>query len=186
MSALTFRCRTCGEMHDAPPAWHFDAPVQVLAIPAGERDARVDLTADWCVIEDAAAPDGRWFFAKGLLEIPVHGADAPFTWGVWLSLSRQSFDRYGELFDRADRAAGESFFGWLCNAVPGYPDTRLLKARLHVRPHPMRPWVELEPTEHPLAVAQRSGMGADAAAAAAERLVHPDATESAGSDAPAA
>ena len=106
MAALEYQCRTCGEMHVGLPAWHFEAPEQVRAMSAAEREARVDLTADQCVIEDERAPGGWWLFAKGLLEIPVHGSDAPFTWGVWLSLAAESFERYGELLEREDRAAG--------------------------------------------------------------------------------
>ena len=46
---------------------------------------------------------------------------------------------------------------------------------LHVREYPMRPWVELEPTDHPLAVVQREGMSRVDAIALAERLLHPGA-----------
>jgi hypothetical protein len=77
--------------------------------------------------------------------------------GVWRSLSAASFERHGVLFEDERRSAGESCFGWLCNALPGYPDTWLLECRLHVREYPSRPWVELEPTDHPLAVDQRRG-----------------------------
>jgi hypothetical protein len=141
-----------------------------LAIPNAERDQRVELTTDGCVID---GPDRLEFFAKGLLEIPVVGETDPFVWGVWLSLSEESMTRYGELFADEYRNAGESFFGWLCNSVPGYPETQLLKARLHVRPYPQRPWVELEPTQHPLALDQRRGLTRERAIQIAERLLHP-------------
>jgi hypothetical protein len=41
------------------------------------------------------------------------------------------------------------------------------ECRLHVREYPSRPGVELEPTDHPLAVDQRQGMDRDRAAALA-------------------
>jgi hypothetical protein len=97
----------------------------------------------------------------------------PFVWGIWLAVSDESYARYAELFDDAQRSAGESFFGWLCNALPGYPDTQLLKTYLHMREHPMRPWVELEPAELPLSVDQREGVSRERAIAMAERLLHP-------------
>jgi hypothetical protein len=161
-----FRCRSCGQPHTGLPAWHFGEPVQVYNIPPEERAARVDLTSDGCTI------DGREFYVLGLLEIPVRDTPHALTWGVWLSLSEESFERYCVLFEDEHRPAGESFFGWLCNRVPGYPDTLLLKARLHVRAYPERPWVELEPTEHPLAVDQRQGFSEERAAAMAEQLLH--------------
>ena len=169
MTALEFRCRCCAETHVGLPAWHFDAPAQASAVPTAECDRRINLTADRCVI------DGEWFFAKGLLEVRVLGMDEPFTWGVWLSLSRKSFDRYVETFDDRLREEGEEFFGWLCNDLPGYPPTLLLKAQLRIRRYPQRPSVELEPTEHPLAVDQRDGITAASAVEMAERLLHPDA-----------
>jgi hypothetical protein len=151
------------------PAWHFPAPIQALGVPREVRRVRVALTEDDCVI------DGREFYRKGLLEIPVHGTGERFTWGVWLSVSKESYARFGELFGEPTRPAGESFFGWLCNALPGYPDTQLLKTYLHVREYPARPWVELEPTDHPLAIDQREGLSPERAIALAERLLHPPA-----------
>jgi hypothetical protein len=40
-----------------------------------------------------------------------------------------------------------------------------MKSRVHTRTIGLRPWVELEPTEHPLALEQREGMGPDRIAA---------------------
>lgn len=170
---LEYRCRCCGQVHRGLPAWHFDEPLGVLAVPPGERARRVDLTSDGCVItHDDGGPTE--FYVKGLLEIPVRGAAEPLVWGVWLSLSEKSFARYVELYDDERRAAGEAFFGWFSNRVPGYPDTALLKTMVHVREYPMRPWVELEPTDHPLAVEQREGIGRERAIEIAERLLHPE------------
>jgi len=140
--------------------------VHALAIPTAEWPNRVDLTADDCVIDE------NQFFLKGLLELPVLGTEARFVWGVWLSVSEASYLRFAELFQDAQREAGESFFGWLCNSVPDYPDTQLLKTYLHVREYPMRPWVELEPTSHPLFVDQRNGLARERAVAMAEKLLH--------------
>ena len=170
IASLEYGCRTCGQSHRGLPAWHFAAPVQALAVPRPERAKRVELTEDDCVI------DAREFYVKGLLEIPVHGVQEPFVWGVWLSLSEESYLRFAESFDDPKRSAGESFFGWLCNSVPDYPETQLLKTYVHVREYPMRPWVELEPTDHPLAVDQREGITRDQAIAMAERLLHPPAS----------
>lgn len=173
--SLEYRCRSCGELHVGLPAWHFATPIQVLGIPPEERRARVELTQDDCVI------DGKEFYLKGLLHVPVHGSDEPLTWGVWLSVSHESYSQFSELFGDTGRKAGESFFGWLCNALPEYPDTQLLKTRLHVREYPLRPWVELEPTDHPLAVDQREGISRERAIAVAERLLHPPAGAADGS-----
>ena len=168
-SELTFQCRCCGEPHVGMPAFHFDRPDQLRSVSPEESAARVELTDDGCVLD----LDGRHYFVRGQLEIPIQGTTDHVTWSVWCSLSEASFQRYGQLFDDPERQAGESFFGWLCNAVPEYPDTLLLKTRVHVRPYPTRPWVELEPTDHPLAVDQREGIAVERAIMVAERLLHP-------------
>ena len=171
--ALEYCCRWCGAVHRGLSAWHFDEPLGVPAVPPDERARRVDLTSDGCVItHDDGEPTE--FYVKGLLEVPVRGATEPFVWGVWLSLSEESFARYVELHEDERRAPGETFFGWLANRVPGYPDTSLLKTMVHVRAYPLRPWVELEPTDHPLAVEQREGISRERAVEIAERLLHPD------------
>ena len=149
------------------PGFGWDYPVQYLLIPEREREHRVELSSDACIIDE------KWFFVRGCLEIPVHEHHEPFSWGVWCSLSRDNFLRHAELFDQVDREPKESFFGWLCSAIPGYPDTQQLKTMVRVRPGPTRPLVELEPTEHPLAVEQREGITATRAREITERLIHP-------------
>ena len=45
--------------------------------------------------------------------------------------------------------------------MPLYPSTENLKTRVHLRDDGARPYIELEPTDHPLAVEQRNGITAD-------------------------
>ena len=78
-------------------------------------------------------------------ELPLSfGAEAPLP---WLSVKE------AEQRDHVD-----PLFGWSCNSLPGYPDTFALKTRVHLRNDGMRPFVEVEPTDHPLAVEQREGI----------------------------
>jgi hypothetical protein len=139
-------------VHDGLPDISFDAPVYCMEIPEPERPSRVSIGSDLCVI------DGTDFFVRGCLEIAIKGTEDLFAWGVWVSLSQRNHERYVELFD-ADPPAGEGpYFGWLSNRLPGYPDTSRLKTRVYLRPLPQRPRIELEPTDHPLAVHQREGI----------------------------
>jgi hypothetical protein len=166
--ALSFHCQSCGETHIGWPAWHFSAPEPAHAVPPEERAARVLLNEDVCAIDD------REFYAKGLLSVPIWGTEDSLTWGIWLSLDKADFTAYFLLFEDEARAPGASFLGWLCNEVPGFEDEEPLAAKLHVREYPLRPWVELAPTEHPLASAQRKGLARDDAVARVEALLHPD------------
>ena len=64
------------------------------------------------------------------------------------------------------------FFGWLSAELPLYPSTENLKARVHLRDNGVRPYVELEPTEHPLAIEQRNGITVDRVAEIYAHCVH--------------
>jgi hypothetical protein len=63
-------------------------------------------------------------------------------------------------------------FGWLCTKIPGYHDTVFLKTMVHQREVGLRPSVELEPTEHPLAVDQRQGIDEKRMRKIASGLLH--------------
>lgn len=162
-----FECASCGTVHEGIPTFGWDFPVQYLAIPEAERAQRVVLSDDTCVIDD------EWFFVRGCLEIPVHRYGEPLNYGVWLSVSRESFAGYSASFDDVNRRSGTTYFGWLCTAIPGYPDTQLLKTAIHVRPWPTRPRVQLESTDHPLALEQRDGINPWRVQQIVERIMHP-------------
>jgi hypothetical protein len=163
-----FTCGTCGEYHEGLPDIAFDAPYYYYGVPEAGRADRCVLDSDSCTI------DGEHFFVRGCLEIPVHGQSEHFAWGAWLSLSRRNFQRFLEL-PGAERPSSEgSFVGWLSVRIPGYPDTLKLKARAHPRGGGFRPRLELEPTDHPLAVEQREGIGLDRLQQIYEQVLHPE------------
>lgn len=163
-----YLCRTCGKFHaDLPMEFGADAPVAYYSIPQDERGARIELTSDICLI------DKDEFFVRGSLEIPVLDGPRPFVWGVWTSLSKANFKRMAEAWETPGRESEPPYFGWLCTSLPMYPETLLLKTNVHTRPIGRRPFVELEPTEHPLAVEQRHGITMDRVREIAEALLHP-------------
>jgi len=57
--------------------------------------------------------------------------------------------------------------------APYPPSTLNLKTILHTRPLGERPLIELEPTDHPLAVEQRNGITLTRVQEVAEALTHP-------------
>jgi len=164
-----FFCKTCGQHHDELP-WEFgaDAPALYYNIPEAERGSRSDLTDDLCVIDE------KHFFIRGCLELPVIDGEQPFIWGVWASLSKDSFKRCFENWEQEGRESEPPFFGWLSTALPLYPETLHLKTHVHTRPVGERPFIELEPTDHPLAVEQRHGITMERVREIAEALLHPN------------
>ena len=98
------------------------------------------------------------FLIQGCLEIPVVDGSEAFAWGVWTSLSQENFKRTVELWGTEGRENEPPYFGWLSSRMPLYPETLNLKTHVHTRPVGQRPFIELEPTDHPLAVEQREGI----------------------------
>jgi len=161
-------CATCGKRHPGPPMeFGSDAPAPYYAIPEAERDSRCDLNSDLCVIDE------EHFFIRGCLEIPVLDGNGPFVWGVWCSLSRENFKRTIAIWEVGGRESEPPHFGWLCTVLPLYPSTLHLKTQVHTRPVGERPAIELEPTDHPLAVEQRNGITMARVREIAAALLHP-------------
>lgn len=100
----------------------------------------------------------------------------PFVWDVWVSLSETNFKRASKRWHDPNRIEEPPYFGWLCNSLPGYPETLSLKTNVHTRPVGIRPFIEVEPTEHPLAVEQRDGITMARVVEIAEIAVHHNAT----------
>jgi hypothetical protein len=162
-----FHCRGCGKYHaELPMHYGAAAPLAYYGVPEAERETRTLLSSDQCVI------DGEHFFIVGNLEIPVAGEKQRFSWDVWVSLSKENFKRAFQLWNTPGRESEPPYFGWLSTALPGYPDTLHLKTHVHTRAVGRRPFVELEPTDHPLAVEQRAGITLDRVQEIAELVLH--------------
>ena len=150
-------CRDCGKQHRGLPLDHaYRAPDDWFRLPENEREQRTDfdhLDTDTCCI------DRRDFFVRGVIEIPIIGMNEIFRWGVWSSLSKDSFKRVLELWD-AEVIADPPYLGSLSNELPLslYPSTLNLKLLIHLTTDGTRPRFEIEPTDHPLALEQRNGI----------------------------
>jgi hypothetical protein len=148
------------------PTFGSEAPLSYYAVPAAERVKRCQLGTDDCIV------DGEHYFVRGCIEIPVSGESEPFSWGVWVSLSEASYAVWKENFTKSDRSHIGPFFGWLDAWLKPYQDTMNLKTRVHLRDNGIRPFIELEPTDHPLAIEQRMGISPQRVAELYVVMVH--------------
>jgi hypothetical protein len=124
------------------------------------------LSSDQCIIDD------QHFFIVGNLEIPIIGAEDRFSWDVWVSLSAQNFRRALEMWSNPKRVSEPAYFGWLSTSLPGYPDTLSIKTMVHTREVGRRPFVEVEPDGHPLALEQRNGISRERIEEIAALVLH--------------
>jgi len=145
-----FRCSCCGEPHDGLPfSYGTIAPAYLSDELRGSRGSVIG--DEQCVIE------GEHFFVKARVVLPVLDAVEDFEWGVWVSLSEVNFARMGDLWTDPERVNEPPYFGWLSTDLPLYePTTLSLATNVHSQAVGARPLVELEPTDHPLALEQRT------------------------------
>jgi hypothetical protein len=162
-----FKCGKCDAWHDGPPL-HYGAaaPMHYYLIPEPEREKRCELTSDVCMVDE------EHFYIVGNVDIPVIGSDETFSWDVWVSLSKASMQRVMELWETPGRESEPPYFGRFGTELPGYPQTLSLKTHVHTRKVGRRPFIELEPTDHPLAVEQRTGITWERVQQIAEQVMH--------------
>ena len=164
LESLRWKCGSCEEWHHgpcldfveyAPVYWsdeHEAANEAALFDPElAELPANL-LNEDICIL------DGEYYFVRGIIHLPIIGTNETFRWGVWGSLSRESFDKFLDTNSSPERAEQPPMFSWLSNELDEYPDTLNLKMYAHIQESPDRPIFELELTDHPLSQEYHHGI----------------------------
>jgi hypothetical protein len=149
---MGFRCGACGQEHDGLPMdVGFNRPADYFAVPKAQRERRCDCTSDWCVI------DGRRYYIRGCLSVPVVDADDDFVWGLWARVSARSFRRYRELYD-ADGSGEPPFRGYLSGEHSGYKGLDGHAVAVQLGGKKDRPAFTLRRSKHLLYVEQQRGI----------------------------
>lgn len=171
MAAIfAFKCNSCGEVHEGSPSFGFSAPDQYASLSDLQKKAMGKLSDDFCTITHEEGTD---HFVRAVLEIPIHGVAQPFLWGVWVSLSEKSFERYRKTYDSP--VEGETFFGWVCNAIPFYPYPHSRPSDVVVQSGRARPKLFLhrgDLEDDPLVIDQSGGISIERAQEVAEKALH--------------
>nr|WP_286576023.1 DUF2199 domain-containing protein [Pseudoxanthomonas winnipegensis] len=167
VAIFEFTCSCCGKRHEGSPSFGYKAPMHYDVLSERDKESLATLTDDLCEID---SPEGTDYFARVVLELPIHGVEEPFLWGVWVSLSEESFARYTSTWGEHDES--DSYFGWFSNRLPYYPDTMNLKTKVRPRNGGLRPYLELEPSAHPLATHYFEGLSIQEAQRIAEEVMH--------------
>lgn len=154
----------CG--HDSGEGFCFGTiePDYLSGFPVDQREGRVLIDSDLCVVDDCH------YFIRGRLELPILGTQSTFIWLVWVSLSEKNFNRTVDLWETPGRENEPPYFGWLNTRLPGYPDTTQLKVNVHTLQVGERPLIEVEHSDHQLAVEQHHGITAQRAESLATQV----------------
>jgi hypothetical protein len=167
---FAFKCSCCGEIHEGSPSIGFRAPDQYITLSEEQKARMATLSSDFCTIAHEGETDR---FIRAVLEVPIVGVEEPFLWGVWVSLSEKSFNRYRETYENP--VAGEGFFGWVCNEIKLYPYSRPRASDVIVQSGRDRPKVVLhraDTEDDPLVIDQMHGISVARAQELAERARH--------------
>jgi hypothetical protein len=149
---MAFICQTCGKEHSGLPLdIGFKRPADYFEVPEHERDTRCELTSDWCII------DGRHYFLRGCLFIPVRDSGDDFVWGMWAEVSQQTFERYRELRD-SDGSQEPSHAGTFCGEPRGYAGLDRHPLSVQFGPADKRPRFTLKPSDHLMYNEQQAGI----------------------------
>ena len=167
-----WKCSCCGKTYTGLPRdFSVGLPDYYVAWKQTLSDEAIQersfINDDLCVV------DHEFYFVRGVIELPIIGFAADgFRWGVWVSLSKKSYDEVIELWDKGPAGHGP-YFGWLNNDLPLYsPTTNGLKTNVHLRDGKQRPYIEVESTGHPLALEQRNGISIERVQEIAAALLH--------------
>ena len=155
---MSFECAICGQYHGEPLRdIAYKYPAEYFTVPADEREKRVFVSDDFCVIDD------KVFVIRGLLCLPIDGTDEEFRWGVWAVISQDDFKRYLELWDSPAAEAEPPFMGRLSGGIHAYQDSDLLPVSVHLQSGNKRPVFKVISEEHPLGRDQRQGISQEKA-----------------------
>jgi hypothetical protein len=139
-------------------------PGYILGFSEQELDERVKWDEDICVIAPKKEdPDGTThYFIRTVLKIPILETEENFGWGVWVSQSKESFERYVDTFGTDQSNDGS--FGYLPVDNPHYSRTEEneyeenLECDIIWGEQGQRPTVEIRECDHPWFLDQSNGI----------------------------
>lgn len=165
LAGLRWKCHTCEEWHNGPSLdFGYDAPAywNDEYKSAALKSLAVDELPEWLLTDDLCIIDGKNFFVRGVIQLPIIGTAKTFCWGVWGSLSKASFEKYVTALGEPEQVEVGPMFSWLSNQIDEYDDDTLnLKMTAYIGEPGDRPSFELEPTDHPLSREYHHGITAE-------------------------
>jgi hypothetical protein len=112
---MKYTCNSCGEIHEGWCALAYPAPASYFDLSEEEKQTIATLSSDFCEIRYADQTDR---FIRCVLIQQVNGHCEDLEYGLWVSLSEQSFQDYSDNFHNEHHET--QYFGWLSNDLPYY------------------------------------------------------------------
>lgn len=136
MGRSRYICSECGQEHNDWPAIAWSSPAHYDSLSDEDKTNKSTLSNNFCSIDHGTQSD--WFI-RCCLDQMVIGNEEPLQYGVWASLSEQSYEDYHAHFN--DDSYETMYFGWLCTNIPEYGKTLTIPLNVIVRSNGQRPIV---------------------------------------------
>jgi hypothetical protein len=138
-------CSCCGKEVYKWPAIGYKNPSYYDTLTDDEKSTVAKVSSDFCVIE---YPDETNFFISCVLFQSIIDCKDELNYGLWVSLSRKSFEDYRDNYNEQDREG--TYFGWISNNMEGYSTTLSIPANVVLGKNGNRPEViPHESFDHP-------------------------------------
>jgi hypothetical protein len=167
-------CPYCFSEHDIEALEpSFQRPDAFLRIPADERDHRTIASKDACAIRTADDSE-RTYFLRVLVPFTVTGLARPVSWGLWVEVSEQHFQRTSDLWDAPSQSDEPPFHGRIANALVGYKDAELIGLVSLSDPDHVPTFHLTSPADHQFVREQRTGVTPERVAEWLVPIYHPE------------
>lgn len=113
---MKYKCEICGNEHEDYPALAYNSPDNYYWLTDEEKiEFNATLDSDFCTIE---YPDQTDRFIRGVFIQEVNYHCDNLEYGLWVTLSEQSFNNYKENYKNENHET--QYFGWLASSIPQY------------------------------------------------------------------
>lgn len=151
-------CSCCNEpITGLPLDYDLRLPDSCLMVPDSEKEKRISRpnSALRCL-------DNKYFYVRGLVELPILGTDDTLAWGTWIQVAKKDYKKCLKAWNSdgtpEERMVKGHIMGRLANTFPElYPDALNLEVAGCDRVG-MAMYFLLRPSEHSLSVESHNGI----------------------------
>lgn len=141
-----YNCSTCGKTHEELPSIGFKTPFHFEILSEKDKHEIAEISDDFCVIYH---PDQTDRFIRTVLTIKTDNPEQDLEYGIWVSLSENSFNEYKSNFK--NQTEEKIYFGIICNEIVDYQESTIgLHVNVVTRLNDLRPEIIPHTTAHKL------------------------------------
>jgi hypothetical protein len=169
-----YTCPHCGELHDLnalEPS--FRRPDEFLVLVRRD-DVEIIDDKDACAVRST---DGSWerYFIRVLIPFTVETEPAPLSWGAWVEISAEMWQRVGQLWNDPKQNEEPPFGARFANDIPFYEGTLQIGGLVSLTSPDNVPTFHMtHPPDHLLVKEQLAGVSIARAAEWLQVVYHPE------------